>query len=291
MWSCSKLSFRRFCGHRRRGGRRLHRKDAVLPAPHLTESGPSRRPAPAANPSRGPGLPRLTDIRDQGSWVSGRMSTAMEGVAKKHPRPRRAFTPAGNVRRTRTPIVRRRRSPSNLQRTQNASVRPHRRRQRTQSGGRPRQPGNVRRTRTPIVRRRRHPGNLQRTQNASVRPHRRRQPPPAHTNHPSVLPCRYSTPDQIHDLRYADKGIAAHSCPAVPHPCCPAVPHRCQNAAETAVQHSRKDSAVAPRCLNGAGTAMPRSQRRSAARNAPTGTNRNISITFIRFAPPRRSML
>jgi hypothetical protein len=165
------------------------------------------------------------------------------------------------------------------------------RRQRTQSGGRPRQPGNVRRTRTPIVRRRRHPGNLQRTQNASVRPHRRRQPPPAHTNHPSVLPCRYSTPDQIHDLRYADKGIAAHSCPAVPHPCCPAVPHRCQNAAETAVQHSRKDSAVAPRCLNGAGTAMPRSQRRSAARNAPTGTNRNISITFIRFAPPRRSML
>jgi hypothetical protein len=245
MWSCSKLSFRRFCGHRRRGGRRLHRKDAVLPAPHLTESGPSRRPAPAANPSRGPGLPRLTDIRDQGSWVSGRMSTAMEGVAKKHPRPRRAFTPAGNVRRTRTPIVRRRR----------------------------------------------HPGNLQRTQNASVRPHRRRQPPPAHTNHPSVLPCRYSTPDQIHDLRYADKGIAAHSCPAVPHPCCPAVPHRCQNAAETAVQHSRKDSAVAPRCLNGAGTAMPRSQRRSAARNAPTGTNRNISITFIRFAPPRRSML
>jgi hypothetical protein len=68
MWSCSKLSFRRFSGHRGRGGRRLRRKNAVLPAPHLTESGPSRRPAPAANPSRGPGLPRLTDIQGQGSW-------------------------------------------------------------------------------------------------------------------------------------------------------------------------------------------------------------------------------
>jgi hypothetical protein len=94
MWSCSKLSFRRFCGHRRRGGRRLHRKDAVLPAPHLTESGPSRRPAPAANPSRGPGLPRLTESEIRGAGVSGRMSTAMEGVGKKRPRPRRASTPA-----------------------------------------------------------------------------------------------------------------------------------------------------------------------------------------------------
>ncbi|WP_328468760.1 transposase [Actinoplanes sp. NBC_00393] len=37
--------------------------------------------------------PVLMDIQDQGTWVSGRMSSIMESVGKKRSRPRRAFTP------------------------------------------------------------------------------------------------------------------------------------------------------------------------------------------------------
>jgi transposase len=69
--------------------------EAWRAAADLEVSTPSRHPfaLTAAQVTLYWACPVLTDIQDQGTGVSGRMSIIMENMAKKRARPRRSFTP------------------------------------------------------------------------------------------------------------------------------------------------------------------------------------------------------